>query len=377
MDNAIRVGNLFRGSPHPLHQILERCGNSPPQVIGVTNSDPFPTSSNALTLSVYTTGSTRFPRVCCPQDSDLCVQVIVYDRPKSARMQFMSLNPILLALENTVDKGTNSSSTLSGIDAEEEKERQRKKALVEKLKLHTVMKYRVTKSELMLPLIINQINCSSELAALIQSNAGLVGVRAKRKLSVSEQVIESATNIWEYVLVEMRNLAIVYLFPIAYQCFIISLITCRYAAELLLIVLDWRLNPNSLALKDISATAQQMDVRLKQFCYWPVQYFKFRSRRKNWESITDNHPEYIRFFNSLWLVANDIIMGIAIGSYIINNKVFVAEQIDSLLKDWSIDGLRRMIEWLMSWPAGLKLNNELAVFLGDLFLWVIDYWAGK
>lgn len=30
----------------------------------------------------------------------------------------------------------------------------------------------------------------------------------------------------------------------------------------------------------------------------------------------------------------------------------------------------------MDWPAGLKLNNELAAFLGDLFLWVIENWAG-
>lgn len=34
-----------------------------------------------------------------------------------------------------------------------------------------------------------------------------------------------------------------------------------------------------------------------------------------------------------------------------------------------------MIYWLMQWPAGLKLNTELARFLGDLFLWVINYWA--
>ena len=30
----------------------------------------------------------------------------------------------------------------------------------------------------------------------------------------------------------------------------------------------------------------------------------------------------------------------------------------------------------MDWPAGLKLNTELALFLGDLFLWVIDLWKG-
>ncbi len=33
--------------------------------------------------------------------------------------------------------------------------------------------------------------------------------------------------------------------------------------------------------------------------------------------------------------------------------------------------------WLKDWPAGLKLNNELAAFLGDLFLWVIDHWSSE
>jgi len=42
---------------------------------------------------------------------------------------------------------------------------------------------------------------------------------------------------------------------------------------------------------------------------------------------------------------------------------------------YSIAALQRTISWLMDWPAGLKLNNELAAFLGDLFLWVIDHWA--
>ena len=33
-----------------------------------------------------------------------------------------------------------------------------------------------------------------------------------------------------------------------------------------------------------------------------------------------------------------------------------------------------MIIWLMGWPAGLKLNGELAEFLGALSLWVIECW---
>ena len=45
-----------------------------------------------------------------------------------------------------------------------------------------------------------------------------------------------------------------------------------------------------------------------------------------------------------------------------------------MINTYSIEGLQRMITWLMDNPGGLKLNNELAAFLGDLFLWVIDYW---
>lgn len=72
-----------------------------------------------------------------------------------------------------------------------------------------------------------------------------------------------------------------------------------------------------------------------------------------------------------------VIIGIALGSYIIDNSAWVAESISEILSLYSIAALRRTIAWLMDWPAGLKLNNELAAFLGDLFLWVIDHWSSK
>ena len=86
------------------------------------------------------------------------------------------------------------------------------------------------------------------------------------------------------------------------------------------------MSPDAPALKDISATAQQIDIRLQQFCYWPIQYLTLRKRKASWGSITNSHPEYIRFYNSLWLVANDVIMGIALGSFIIENSSLVAAQ---------------------------------------------------
>lgn len=310
-------------------------------------------------------------------ESDILIQIIVFDRPQPTRMQYFSLTPMSLTLDDKSDKVAKGIPPLDGIDAEEERERKRKKELVEKLRLHSVMRYPRTQKELMLPLIIDQVNCSSEIASLLQRNVGLVGTRIRRGLSVSERVVESATNLWDYVLAFVVHVAFVWLFPVMINLLIMGLVTQRVAAEVLLRILEWRLTPDSPALKDISATAQQMDIRLQQFCYWPIQYLTLRKRKANWESITTSHPEYIRFFNSLWLVANDVIIGIALGSYIIDNADLVATQVDTVLQQWSIEGLRRMIAWLMDWPAGLKLNNELAAFLGDLFLWVIDYWAGK
>ena len=291
-------------------------------------------------------------------------------------MQYMSLYPISLALG---DQGLGTGSvhdvpTPNGIgDANEEA---RKTKLINKLQLHTVIKHSPSQKELSLPVILNQINCSSELTQLLLKNIHLLGTRQKRSLSVGEMVVESATTLWDYIIAAAWYFLIVWVYPVLTRAFVIGLVGHRIVAEIVLRILEWRPHPESAALKDISATAQQVDIRLQQFCYWPIQYLTLRNRKDDWESITDSHPDYIRFYNSLWLVANDVIIGIALGSYIIDNAGWAAYQIDKVLSGWTVEGLREMISWLMDWPAGLKLNNELAVFLGDLFLWVIDHWRG-
>ena len=321
-----------------------------------------------------TVARSKLPKIDYPQDAGITIQIVTFDRPDPKRMQYLSPTPISLTLGDR--RGAfGSVPPFDRIDQEEEIEQKRKERLVEKLKLHTVVKHPRTQKELALGTIISQINCSAEVDELMQSNISLVGVRLKRSQSVSERVVESATNLWEFVLLWLKQAFNQHVWPVASQMFVLGLMTQRVVAEILITLLDWRpFRSDSAALKDLSATAQQVDIRLQQFCYWPTQYMTLHRRRSDWESITNSHPEYIRFFNSLWLVANDIIIGIALGSYIIENAGFVATQMDALINTYSIDGLQRMITWLMDWPAGLKLNNELAKFLGDLFLWVIDYW---
>lgn len=165
--------------------------------------------------------------------------------------------------------------------------------------------------------------------------------------------------------------------PVIWKLLVIAIIFGRCLAEIAFWIFDRRLRPGWLTVKDLSVTAQQIDLRLQQTCYWPLQYMTLRKRRRDWASITVNHPDYIRYYNSLWLVANDIIMGVAFGTYLIENNEEVAKGITWVGKTCMVEGLGRMIFWLREWPAGLKLNNELAAFLAELFTYLIEFWAGK
>jgi len=375
VENALVVGTLVHYAPHNVQDLLKRCHHSSLRVLGYVNPLEPPSVFDPHLLTAYTDRASRFPRVYCPADSHSSVQIIVYDRPHPTRMQFLSLDPISLALGDKGDAGK-WDLAFEGAEEQEEKARLKKERLVEKLKLHTVVAHPATRQELSLPMIVDQINCSFELNMVLQKNIGVIGRSMKRALSVSERVVKSANNLWDYIYIALSFLCRVCIYPILAQLFIWALVAHRFTSEMILQVLDWRPgSPDSPALKDISATAQQLDIRLQQSCYWPLQYIMLRSRKANWDSVTTSHPEYIRFYNSLWLVVNDVIIGIALGSFIFDNSGLVAGQLDTIFSEWSIEGLRRMIMWLMKWPGGLKLNTELAEFMGDLFLWVIDYWA--
>lgn len=356
--------------------MYQLCGTTSLQVLGTVNPRVHSSGFDPNHLLAYTEASGSLPLVFCPKACNISVQVIMFERPSPYRMQYMSLNPIPLILGDKSLGNNLGSHALSDDRIDDECEKIEKAKLVEKLKLHTVIKHTPSQKEVLLATILTQINCSSELANMVFKNSYLLGPRQKRSLSVSEKVVESATTLRDFLLALTWEIITVWIYPLLTRAFVIGLVGHRIAAEVVLRILEWRPRPESAALKDISATAQQVDIRLQQFCYWPIQYLTLRKRKKDWESVTDRHPDYIRFYNSLWLVANDVIIGIALGSYIIDNATWVAWQINTILSGWTVEGLRDMIQWLMDWPAGLKLNTELAVFLGDLFLWVIARWKG-
>ena len=343
-------------------------------VLGVSNTADSIKADPSWVRAAMTSSSRR-PMINCAKASS--IQLILYDRPEPRRMQYISLDPIALALGDKSSglEDTRADGPEGEIEKQERRAKEARRRLVDKLKQHTITNRVPSARDKALPKIVNQVNWSWELDQTLQRNVGRLGPRPRRAQSVSERVVESATTMRNFVLRQLWALFTLYLFPTIRRGFCLFLLGHRVVAEVLLTVFEFRPKPGGAVLKDISATAQQIEIRLQQFCYWPMQYSTLRQRKMNWASVTTSHPDYIRFYNSLWLVANDVIIGMALGSYIIEHADWVAAWIGGLLRAYTVEALRSSIEWLMGWPAGLKLNGELAAFLGDLFLWVIDYWS--
>ena len=388
VETALRMGTLFRNSLYPVARIFQLCEKSNMHVLGTLNHPDLPEVFDPSKLCAFILPNRKRPYLYCPTDTGLSVQVVLFDPPNPNQLQYMSLEPISLTLgpPSTAQMGVSHSG--DEVDAEEHEDRESVSRLVTKLRFHTVVRHSATNKELALTAILRQINCAREVADLLQKNSPLVGPRRKRSLSVSERVVESAQSLYTFAAWNLWSLFMTYAYPTLLWLFKVAIIVHRVFAEAVLQILEWRLPFQSrrltqgktlakggFALKDISACCQQVHLRLQQFSYYPTQYSLLQKRHATWSSFPTTNSDYIRFYNSLWLVANDVIIGIALGSFINDNTQATAQFISDVLDQYMIEGLKRMIRWLMSYPGGLKLNTELAAFLGDLFLWVIEYWS--
>ncbi|PFH49160.1 hypothetical protein AMATHDRAFT_148221 [Amanita thiersii Skay4041] len=83
-----------------------------------------------------------------------------------------------------------------------------------------------------------------------------------------------------------------------------------------------------------------------------------------WALLKGTQP-YNAFFNTLWLILNDITIGFAIASILKENDIAgpVSHRLDHLV----VQPIHGLLQWLDSWPAGLKLNTELSGFYAHSF----------
>ncbi|KAI0029410.1 Gpi1-domain-containing protein, partial [Vararia minispora EC-137] len=81
------------------------------------------------------------------------------------------------------------------------------------------------------------------------------------------------------------------------------------------------------------------------------------------------------FGNALWLILNDLVLGVIIGGFIAEHRAVLGSALGSVFLTIFVDFVRQVLFWLDSWPAGLKLNTELSHFLCKVLMTVTDLWA--
>ncbi|KAG8888997.1 phosphatidylinositol N-acetylglucosaminyltransferase subunit gpi1 [Tulasnella sp. 332] len=128
-------------------------------------------------------------------------------------------------------------------------------------------------------------------------------------------------------------------------------------------------------LKDVSATVQQIDTRMEQAIILPsqLQLIQTRSRR----NVAASTAQYISFWNCIWLILNDVIIGASLGAFLCENSDKFGLDLKNRVQFYTIDLIKDSVLWLDNWPAGLKLNTQLGHFLCLLFLGLADGWAAS
>ncbi|CAD6889560.1 unnamed protein product [Tilletia caries] len=135
-------------------------------------------------------------------------------------------------------------------------------------------------------------------------------------------------------------------------------------------------NTRSLGLIDIFATAHQLHIRSGQLLVWPLLSRKLRTLRIARTLPTRLiSPSYMSVWNGIWLVANDLILGRAMGQFLRANKDVIAHWISGWLLGRTVADVQALLDWLGNWPGGLKLNTELARFFGDLYAGTTQLWS--
>jgi len=161
---------------------------------------------------------------------------------------------------------------------------------------------------------------------------------------------------------------------------------------------------SSVRIMDISATGMQLHLRMLQIRQWPWQVTYLR---QNMPPASHAHAvQYIQcvergrcpdravrvrslcgslsqlrfcprsYHNTIWLVLNDIIFGIVLGHFLRAHADTIGHMLAESIRGFTIDHVEMMVRWLMGWPSGIKLNNNLDAFFGNVCLTFLAIWRG-
>ncbi|KAJ3797907.1 N-acetylglucosaminyl transferase component-domain-containing protein [Lentinula aff. detonsa] len=118
-----------------------------------------------------------------------------------------------------------------------------------------------------------------------------------------------------------------------------------------------------------------MDVRADQSAALLRQMAALQPRREG-VRIETYSMKYTSFFNTVWLILNDVTIGYAFGKFLCENDEVLSGMLKDAVENSLISWPQRALCWLDSWPAGLKLNTELSRFYSGTFVDFVDIWGG-
>lgn len=163
--------------------------------------------------------------------------------------------------------------------------------------------------------------------------------------------------------------------------------------QMLTIWVIWILNYKirNTKLIECSHVFRQLDLRLQQINFFPVQFLCYYDKNILYgdsevlhklkvpvfnSNLNINNSNYINLYNSIWLIFNDILLGITVWRLIISNYDNIISFInETIIQKLLFNDFYDFILWVsLHHPAGFKLNNELGLFMGDLFLWTLKFW---
>lgn len=291
-------------------------------------------------------------------------RMIIYDPPNPTMMQFYSIDPISVSLP------------------EKEAPAELKNPAIEQIKEHSDVR-KCSPQELHFQNSVQLFNsCWKKRKELLKSFPEMEKSWETHKL-------------WNTILTKLTNTLFV-LFTIFHKLPLKSgkfiglsiVVGLRHIAMIIIKILNHKIAPEFPSLIELSATAQQIDLRLQQFCYSPIQYIR-TTRQIDWNATSlahmqspvenslpiEQYPEYIRFYNTLWLVINDVTLGAITGAVLIENQEILIKVFNEIIVSKVLyEDLKKISMWLMNSPGGIKLNNELSMFFSELFTWMIEFW---
>ncbi|WVQ93661.1 hypothetical protein IAU59_000737 [Kwoniella sp. CBS 9459] len=125
------------------------------------------------------------------------------------------------------------------------------------------------------------------------------------------------------------------------------------------------------SIRNSSLTVNQLCLRLAQAADAPE---KFKSTR---EVICkqERSKRYISFWNTVWLVLNDIILGYCARQLILLSAHSIHDWAIRLFSTYLVEVPTDILQWLNDWPVGLKLNTPLSQFFCTSLGLVIGHWG--